>query len=46
MDNLDPVAFVENALRPIRAPDHFPVEFDGKAFGREAQMFDELYQRQ
>jgi hypothetical protein len=46
MDNLDAVAFVENALLPICAPDHFPVKLYGKAFGREAEMFDEISQRQ
>lgn len=44
MHNLDAVAFVEGGCLPVSPSDDLAIEFDGEAFGREFEMFDEFFQ--
>jgi hypothetical protein len=40
MYNLYAVAFFQVCLLPVGASDHFAVQFNRKAFGRESQVID------
>lgn len=44
MNYLDAVAFAQRDLRPIGAPHHFAVEFDGETFGRKIELSDESFE--
>jgi hypothetical protein len=43
--NFDPVAFIENRLRPLGATDHMLVQFDRYSLRRERQLSNQLAQR-
>ena len=45
VDNLDAVAFGKRPQRPLGAAHDLAVEFDGEAFGREFELFDERVER-
>ena len=42
MDDLNAVAFGKEGARPVGAPHHFAIEFNGEPFGGERKLFDEL----
>lgn len=44
MNDFEPVAFLENRAGPVGAAHDFVIKLNGKAFGREAEVFDKFRQ--